>query len=573
MISNLLIPDLNFPEVPLNETEKPWDLLMFLYKGASAARKDAVRSAIDAGTFGHPIVERLSLTLALHGEVGRIIARGNSKKTLENVLTALRAYFRFVDQAAVSEPSIASAAHLFVEWMEFYALRVSSHKMQESSRYRYGVTAGAPLARAIGRSESSLLRAAKLERKGRKSPVFKRQDKQNLEHTFAMGHALLDICDSLTEEAIRGKLPVVVTFRNGQVFEDWCGRRRASADDLLKMRASGSRVSDRQVEQRRQLESDNSNRQRSGAVNTRLDAELLIFIAQTGMNLTQAWKAQVGDFRYESISDGYGVRRYKGRRLGEIEFHIFSEYRAHFDKFLRWRAEIFSEDPSELLFPFLNRKGEPASHSKRTFREIEERLRAARVKLVRPQALRQTRINWMLRRTGDPGLTAEMHGHSVEVLHDEYERPHHQRAVAEVTRFWRESDPSIASPGPGACVVVQPVELPNIPVEAPKPDCQAPDGCLFCANQRDLDTLDHVWSLASLRYLKTQELARDVLWMQEPHKHPAHRVIERITQKLDFFAHSNKERAIWVEEAAMRLSEGRYHKRWSGWIALAELSI
>ncbi len=573
-VAKLLIPVLTFAEVPLNRGEEPWDMRMFLYRGASASRKDAVREAIDAGTFGLPVAERLPLVVALHDQVAAGVAKGHSKRTLENVMTALRAFYRYVDEAGSEEPKITTAAHLFIEWMEWCAQRVASNHMKASSQYRSGVTAGAPLALAIGRSDSNLYRAARLERKGRKKALYRNKDKQNLEDTFAMGHALLDICLALPETVIRGPLPIRLNFRSGKTFEEWCGHRRRSADELLEAKASGRLwVSPRFVEQRRKRESDVSNRHRSAPINTRLDAELLIFIAQTGMNLTQAWKMRMGDFRYESLRNGYGVRRYKDRRLGEVEFHIYSEYREHFDRYLEWRAAIFADAPSDLLFPYLNKKGAPATHGKRTFREIEKRLAAAEVKLIRPQSLRQTRINWVLRQTGDPRLTAEMHGHSVEVLHDEYERPHHQRALAETTRFWRDTDPAIASPGPGVCVVATPQRLPQSPLEAPEPDCQAPDGCLFCVHQRDLDTLDHVWSLASLRHLKSLEMARDGLWMKNPDKHPAHQVMQRITAKLGHYAESTVERAAWVEEVTLRISEERHHPRWAGWIAMAELTL
>ena len=570
----LRIPDLTFPEIPLNETEEPWDMRMFLYRGASAYRKIEVRSAIDAGVFGQPIVERLPLVVALHDQVSAGIAKGGSKKTLENVMTALRDYYRYVDGAGLDDPTLENAAYLYINWLEWCAVRVATNQLKDSSRYRTGVTAGSPLAKAIGKTDSILFRSAKLERKSRKKSLYKASDKQNLEDTFAMGHALLDICNSLSEEAIRGKLPVLIAFRDGQTYEDWCGHRRKSADEMLRDRkAGGWRRTFRAIERRREEEKDRGNHKRFSVINARLDAELLIFIAQTGMNLTQAWKMKMGDFRYESISDGYGVRRYKNRRLGEVEFHIYSEYRQHFDRYLKWRASVFSSSPSDLLFPYLNKRGGPSNHNKRTFKEFEPRLIAAGVKLIRPQMLRKTRINWMLRQTNDPSLTAEAHGHSVEVLHDEYERPHHQRALVEATRFWSENDPAIAPPGPGACVKASPEMVPDARNEAPKPDCKAPDGCLFCLHQRDLDTLDHVWSLASLRYLKSLELARDTIFTSDSEKHPSRVVIERITEKLSWYAQSNAERATWVEEVTLRMLEGRHHKRWSGWIALAELAV
>ena len=447
--------------------------------------------------------------------------------------------------------------------------------IKAASRYRVGVTAGKPLAKAIGAKPTTLFRSAGLERKsgGRYSYKSARSEKQNLESTFSFGEALLDITKALSVEAIRGPAPILIKFRNGKTYHEWSGLPKKPLTEIAAYGKSSRSVEyDIAVAQRQRWEADRSNKNRSPAINIRIEAELLIFIAQTGMNQAQAWDLKIGEFRFESYQDGYVVRRYKARRLGDVEFSVYSEYRTHFEQYLSWRNEIFPSNSEELLFPFINRRGE-VRRNKLVFTRIMDRFIAIGVKFIGPQLLRQTRINWLLRQSRNPALTAEMHSHTVETLLDDYQKPSHQIAIIEISRFWQNNDPALRPPGPGFCVEKTPVSLPGTPVGAPQPDCHGADGCLFCINQRDLDTFDHVWSLASLRYLKSLEVARDhakTVTVVRP-KHPALLAVERITHKIDWFAASSELRSSWVEEALERMKEEKHHKRWAGWIILAEL--
>jgi hypothetical protein len=100
-------------------------------------------------------------------------------------------------------------------------------------------------------------------------------------------------------------------------------------------------------------------------VNLRIEAELLILIAQTGMNLTQAANLKLGRFSYQSHLNGYQVRRlYKNRRKGEVEFEIYSAYRDHFERYLAWCRELLPNDDTNRLFPFVVLRGEPIAHSR-----------------------------------------------------------------------------------------------------------------------------------------------------------------------------------------------------------------
>ncbi|MBI6155043.1 site-specific integrase, partial [Serratia surfactantfaciens] len=120
----------------------------------------------------------------------------------------------------------------------------------------------------------------------------------------------------------------------------------------------------------------------------------------------------------------------------------------------------------------------------------------------------------------------------------------------------------------------EPESMVAMPKNAPRPDCINAAGCLFCIQHRDIESEDHVWSLDSLRYLKSLELARyrpPVLSQNMAAEHPALLVIERLAAKLRFFEESSEVRRLWVEESKARIREGNYHPAWDGFIRLAEL--
>lgn len=98
----------------------------------------------------------------------------------------------------------------------------------------------------------------------------------------------------------------------------------------------------------------------------------------------------------------------------------------------------------------------------------------------------------------------------------------------------------------------------------------SPAGCLFCDHQRDLDSEDHVWSLATYRHYKSLELARYMRLSKSGAPHPAAAAVERITAKLRRFEASSEVRKCWVREALARVDEGNYHPKWDGFIQLLE---
>lgn len=442
--------------------------------------------------------------------------------------------------------------------MSAYKCQLLSSGGKEDSRYAIGSAFARLIAPIVEIEPGVLYKRAGLTRRSRASSASPAPSNPLAStEPSPFGHALLDVCNALTHEALLGPLPLRIKLRSGLEFDEWCGVKAG--------RLKG------------EIKHDELITARSCAINCRIEAEMLIFIAQTGANRAQAWTLPDGEFRFESINGGYGMRRFKGRRLGDVEFHIFKEYRPFFERFLQWRKDLGIADGIRPLFGYVTRRASLTSRQKPHFSRLHYRFQQLGIKFEFPRALKSRRANWFLQQGGAVEVVAEMNGDTLEVFQDHYAQPDHRRAAVELVSFWNSHRAPPAAAGPGACSkATTPQIVPHAPSSAPKPDCLAPEGCLFCVHHRDIDSFAHVWSLHSFRYLKTIELARELpAATQAPqpsdNSHPAAIVINRLTRKIGAFRRGRSEQGEWVAEAEQRMSEGKHHRRWAGWIALAEI--
>ncbi len=556
------LPDLTFPMVELGRRETPWDLKPLLYQGGSAANAGKVANLISAGELGVPHLERVSLVQALHETITGKIVGGGSKDSQIGCIEAFRSFFTWAEEA--SQPlTLATVQITYLHWTDALLQRVRVRKeMTEQSAYHLAVRVGGTLDTILQRGIPliSLSRISKPAR--RKSVQGVQADKQNLEWTFAFGHFLQDICDGLPLSAIWGTLPARILLRNGGELEEWSGLAPPDKRPSTKGHISQIRYRLRKKEKAREAyTNEHTMRTRYPLVNLRIEAELLMFIGQTGMNLSQAHQLKLRHFFFSSDIDGYKVKDHKKRRGGEVLFEIYKEYRAHFERYLDWRREIAPGD--DRLFPFalrsrLDSASSQLSRTRKTCKKLG-------IQFVAPSALRKTRINWLLRRSGDLDMTAEMAQHTKETLLTSYEVPSLQRAMTETMRFWANADPALAARtipvAPGECDGV-PVPVKDIPKGVAEPDCVRASGCLWCEHHRDVDSQDYVWSLGCFRHLKVIELSKYRAPEQSLSPHPAEHAVTRLSDKLRWFLESNAKRRGWVEEALARVEEGNYHPDW-----------
>lgn len=559
------IPKLSLDGVPFGEKETPWTLLPLLYKGGAATRANLVSAMIESGALGSPLLDRLPLVMGLHSVIQGNIEGGASKWSELGALEGIRRFFRWVDEHEMSV-SLHKIEPTFLLWTDHLLHRVRTEKsISERAAYSAASRLGRYLDRTLERPKPILLQSALRPPSNHRRVLSIKADKQNLEQTFSFGSTLLDICNSLDLNAIWGSLPIVIHLRTGQTLLEYSRAGRREWPYALKENPVSRRAQEkRKAAHHAMHEADRTLKTRYLAVNLRIEAELLIFIAQTGMNLSQAHQLRIDQYSYMSVTDGYQVRSYKQRRNGPVLFEIYSEYRGLFERYIEWRKAIFPNDSDGLLFPLIRRSRHISTPP--TFNKIQAACERLSIRFISPQSLRRTRVNWLLRRSRDADLTAELDQHSKSTLLHIYDEPSLQVAMTEVTRFWRNYDPAIAPPSPGVCVGNERKALANAPASAAAPDCITPSGCLWCDHLRDIDSFDHVWSLCSFRYLKIQELAMVRPLIQHnkvAQPHPAGVTIDRITQKLHFFKISSKVRLQWVEEGLTRVAEGYFHPDWA----------
>nr|WP_180205647.1 site-specific integrase [Pseudomonas sp. SbOxS1]NYU05637.1 site-specific integrase [Pseudomonas sp. SbOxS1] len=551
--------------------QTPWDLAPLLYRGGAATNVKVVRNKIAAGALGGPLSERVELVKGLHNCFTGDLVGGGSRFSANNKIGALRKLFEWADQFE-GPLNIETAPRVYLAWTEhLLQLHRVEGRFSAESLYDTASLTATMLDRVLDRS-STLLYSTRIRKprgKGRTSTGS--ADKQSLESSFSFGHFLTDVCNSLGYDATIGELPVKVALRSGEQLELWCRSSDPEKENPLSKLPRKQHQIDAINQNREFRNSDISISTRYTVVNLRIEAELLMFIAQTGLNLSQAHLMRMDQYHYTSHLDGYQVRAYKNRRQGEVLFEIFSNYKDWFERYIKWRNMWFPGDAEGLLFPLIRPGGRLVSAAPQ-FTAICRECAGIKMQVVRPRKLRGTRINWLLRQSLDPHQVAEIAQHTTETLIRVYAEPNPQIAMVEITRFHQQSDFVLQSPAPGSCANPQPSPVIGAPTNAPDPDCINAAGCLFCDNHRDIESQDHVWSLCSLRVLKSLELARyrPASSGVGTTEHPAMLAIERLSAKLRFFQECSEVSRLWVEEALARIAEEDYHPAWDGFIRLAE---
>jgi hypothetical protein len=315
----------------------------------------------------------------------------------------------------------------------------------------------------------------------------------------------------------------------------------------------------RAVNVRERRANDTSNKARAQLINLRLDAELLVFINQTGSNLTQALQLTGSQFRYQSEGDYLHLFVWKNRAKHSVELRIHKGYRKRFEDFLKWRSAFFPNDPDGLTFPFICNDGDHATQRRNwAFAEARKLLKSIGQPFIHSRQLRKTIANFTRRKLSRQ-VAAELLSNNEKTFRENYEEVHHQAAVAELVTFWSDSEALVSAVGPGGCQQTAPKSRLDAPSGAPKPDCENGGGCLFCDMNRDLRNFDHVWNLASLHELKLAEFNADRTPLSRKKGHSVALTIERIAAKLDALVALGGECAEWAVEAKLRAREARYH--------------
>lgn len=569
MSSNYLL-ELSFPDIEYRPMESQWTLAPLLYLRGARLSTSAAIELITQGALGPLLSERAPLLGKFHETIRNRLAKGAAKSSVKTAIMILRQFYSWNDDNN-SNPTEQNIIQLYIAWTDHLLARVRIHKnIKQRTARDQAVTVSRIIEDALAIDFQPVGRSRLPKKKSSAGGLGNTTEKTNLHDAFAFGHMLLDIANTLTSDVIEGDLPVKIKLRTGQVLEEWCW---LAPPERVKGLTTKGRATNKILKNRAALIADTSWRTRHPLINLRINAELFIFISQTQMNLAQAKNLLVGKFSYKSHLDGYQVRRtYKNRRAGEVEFFIYKEFRVHFENYLKWRSHYFGNNVDGLLFPFTSFT-DTTPHTAATFTRIFERCKKLGLTYFGPRALRTIKINWLARRSNNTELIAELAQHTVKTLVDIYDKPNYQAALSEITLFNKSVENTLPASGPGQCSKVDPTKTPDAPPHSPNPNCTNPAGCLFCVYNLDIDDMDHVWSLASYRHLKTLELSRYRQTIIREDEHPVLISIKKLTDKLNLFKASSLARSRWVSEALDRLKEGKYHPKWEGFIRLLELGI
>ena len=563
--NNDLITELILSDIGGSKNSAPFDLKRLLYKGGAGTRLNLVDSSIRSGALGSALHQRFELVKRIHNAIADKLAGGGSSETAKTQFNQLCNFFKWAE-GTNHHLDLDSVQASYIHWTDYLLHRQNVEKsLRQSSAYTSGRVVGQILDDALGR-ETPVVELTRLkEPRRRNSAVGIKAEKQSLTSTFAFGRLLQDICDGLPLSAIWGPRPVRIPLQNSGELVKSCGPGIKTTHYVARTPERARQRLANEVRRIAVYEESRLPASRAPLINLRILSELLMFIGQTGMNLAQAYALQLRKFSYSSDIDGYKVREYKPRRGGEVLFEIFKEYRSHFERYLEWRRALFPNE--NRLFPLIRNRG-VHERARPYFGLIQQACKHAGVAWHPPSVLRSTRVNWLLRRSGDPDLTAEIAQHHKQTLLRTYAKPSLHRSIGEFPRFWQKADPALLklqpliAVAPGVCSGT-PLVVPFKPKFASSPDCVRPSGCLWCEHHRDIDSFDYVWALACFRHLKTLELSTAYPPAGTNHTdQPSHFSVSRISEKLTWFRNSNAIRKGWVDEALTRVDEGRYHPEW-----------
>ena len=567
--SELLLTRYSFPTARYGSGETPWNLLPLLYKGAAKYDVCKVISEIQNGMFGEMRLERVEVIGRVHELMNSDLVSGKSHLSIKTRICILRTFISWCDDNA--QLSLATLEECFLSWAKLMHNKITSGEIRKVTATGYLSTLCAIFDKVLGLKIGLRYKIGISRHRRERIPEgFAKSSKQNLEEVFHFGAFLCDITDGLPLAAIWGNLPVLIPLRAGGHLTEWSKLRPAETVRRI-TDANQPAYRKRETEaMRAKYVAEHSFRTRHAIINLRLEAELLIFISQTGMNLAQAYTLERANYKFISAIGGYEMKSFKNRASSTSLGKVHTEYRHHFLKYIKWRDALFNDSASTLLFPIINVLGR-ADYQAPSFSGIRNRCKLLGIKLYGPRELRKVRSNYFLRESQNPELTAKASQHSVETFYRSYHQPNHQIALIEVSRFHAAHDPSLAAPGPVACVSENPSMVDEISPYTPEPDCLTPSGCLFCEQHRDLDTEDHIWSLLTFKQLKMIELSKANLHTEKL-SNPAFITINRINQKLDFMRSLSKKAVEWCATATKRISSEDYHPKWRGFIRLQEIA-
>lgn len=565
------VPSLNISIKDKGNNKKQYLFRPFLFKGGTKVKRTTYHNIKPSRAELRTISKRLPLIVKIIHHLTAQLASGKSHLTLLCSYNALRSFYRWADERDC-DITIEEAPEQFASWVDHLIIRYQKEEISPKTAYDLAHRVGYTLTNALELGPF-LIRNIKIPPPRKNLFDNPTQVEENYHKSLFFGKCLRAISEALSGQAIRGPLPIEIKLPRHSVFVP-------NLKDFNDLRASHScaQVGDRNRALRLRAELPEGaplTPARRGLINLRIEAELLIFISQTGMNLSQAFYLKMSDFKYRSTKNELAIIKvFKPRKGGEAIFKLYPEYLTHLKNYLFWR-KIYTTREDELLFPFQREPGQSGRRPSSPFTRTRDIFKALKLDFICPALLRKVRTNWFLEQGLSQSLTAEFNQHTLPVLNKHYRMPNHRIAAKEITEYHERFDPTIHSPAPGLCASEGQTHeaISDTETNAPAPDCSNPAGCMFCVHHREDNSPDYIFSLLSYRLCKQLELDQYCPPKKTFLRHPAKILLERIEEKIDSFRERGVDQRAWTLEAIDKIREGKYHPAYDGFIRLMEAAL
>lgn len=538
---------LDFPSIQYGGRETPVTLRPLLYKGGVNCRIDTFEKELLKGSLGEEILERLPFVVMLHQELNSSVASGGSKATFLNNILYIKQFYKHSELLAIN-PTAKNAFQIYCSWINELYQKLESKGGSEEGVYGKATFMASLLGAATGLGREYFIHSSGLTPPRKNSGGIFRTDKQDLQETKRFIGDLTDIIAALGPEAFSQKLPVSISFQDGFSTKSYGALSQFEVDIDEKLLSTTMEV-------------------RYPLYNLRSDAERMLFISQTSMNLTDATNLKADDYRFETKNEKCEVRAYKGRKKGEVVFTIYNEYKPFLTEFIRFRKAMGIDKYTDKLFGKIPQPGNDVSSIPHP-RSLVNFMAKNDRKVIGAGILRKTRQNWLARVGGDLMIAAELGQHDVITFVKNYSRPHHQTASTEWSSFLKDVRSERRSAIDGVCNgTPKPIALK--PQSIDTPDCKNESLCLFCANYKGVKNYSYIWSLLSYKYLRHKE--KLIIAIRKGDVSGVDATISRIDEITKAFSLAGNKFLSWENKARNSVSDGEYHPRWSGHIQLVEI--
>lgn len=536
------LPDLTVKHRKIdNRDSTRWNLTPLIYIGGTEIRSTRASFLDELSLLPLKSKTFIGIVEQCKSHAEEKLNTGASQQTIVHQLKCLKSLVGYAEAHLKQMNSVKSIRQTLFAYAEYQFTRTTLKQIKPNSAY-YAIGLCALFLNGAFEDLQFEINQTRLK-KGKKSrrALVRNAEKVKLSDLAKIANFCFELTQNFEPTLLKsGSLPIVVSVNKQEVNLTSAGGRKCPA------------LVDRDFTQTSAYH----------AFNTRVIAEVMIFLAMSLQNQAPTYLLKRVKFDYKPLGEKYQVREFKARRGGEVLFIIPKPYRPNFERYLEF-LDSYAPN-SEWLFPNLV-KGK--GFRKRTDVEAGQLARLCKrynVPWVAPGNFRSIGENLLMRMASDAKTAADYAGHAVATFRQSYEFPSLQRAMIQIGRFWDENDP-LTHGKPTVSLFNSPCNGVPTPIDdatnkLPKPDCINPTGCIGCVNFRDDDSLDYMWNLHSFRYLEI--IASSSHRTKETKA--ANIAIDWVNLKINWFMTSKSaERREWVEEAQMRIEEGEYHPNWS----------